>query len=146
MGVEDHHPAHHHHRQRDDVDPVPQAGRQAVAFDQLAGPGAGILAHRGGRPFAGCKVGIGVGIATDVAIYFGFHDVIVHRRLAHRYIPTSAYMKRIVQAHRLHHAIESKHHGLSFGFLFAPPVDRLMVQLDDSRAQLRQPASRVTAV
>jgi beta-carotene 3-hydroxylase len=89
---------------------------------------------------------VGVGIATYGAIYFGFHDVIVHRRLAHRYIPRSAYMKRIVQAHRLHHAIESKHHGLSFGFLFAPPVDRLMVQLEASRATLRQPTARPTAI
>jgi beta-carotene 3-hydroxylase len=96
--------------------------------------------------WGGWATAVGVGSATYGAIYCGFHDVIVHRRLAHRYIPKSAYMKRIVQAHRLHHAIESKHHGLSFGFLFAPPVDRLMVQLDDSRAQLRQPASRVTAV
>jgi beta-carotene 3-hydroxylase len=29
-------------------------------------------------------------------------------------------MKRIVQAHRLHHAVESKHGTVSFGFLWAP--------------------------
>ena len=91
-------------------------------------------------------IAVGIGIATYGAIYFGFHDVIVHRRLAHRYIPKSAYMKRIVQAHRLHHAIESKRHGLSFGFLVAPPVDKLMVELDASRAKLRSPTGRETAV
>ena len=38
---------------------------------------------------------VGAGIAAYGAIYFGFHDVIVHRRMQHRYIPRSAYMKRI---------------------------------------------------
>ena len=89
-------------------------------------------------------IAVGVGIATYGAIYFGFHDVIVHRRMPHRYIPKSTYMKRIVQAHRLHHAVESKHHGLSFGFLVAPPVDKLMVQLASSRAKLRSPTGRET--
>ena len=85
---------------------------------------------------------VGAGIAAYGAIYFGFHDIIVHRRLQHRYIPKSAYMKRIVQAHRLHHVLESKHHGLSFGFLVAPSIDNLMIQLDSSRAKLRQPAGK----
>ena len=89
-------------------------------------------------------IAVGAGVATYGMIYFGFHDVIVHRRMKHRYIPKSAYMKRIVQAHRLHHAIESKHHGLSFGFLVAPPVNKLMVQLDSSRARLRSPTGRET--
>jgi len=65
---------------------------------------------------------IGAGIAAYGAIYFGFHDVIVHRRLAHRYVPRARYIKRIVQAHRLHHAVESKHGAVSFGFLWAPPA------------------------
>lgn len=89
-------------------------------------------------------IAVGIGIATYGMIYFGFHDVIVHRRMKHRFIPKSAYMKRIVQAHRLHHAVESKRHGLSFGFLVAPPVDKLMIQLDASRAKLRSPTGRET--
>ncbi len=72
---------------------------------------------------------IGAGIAAYGAIYFGFHDVIVHRRLAHRYVPRSRYMKRIVQAHRLHHAVESKHGAVSFGFLWAPPAGALKRRL-----------------
>lgn len=43
---------------------------------------------------------VGAAIAAYGAIYFGFHDVIVHRRVQHRYVPRSRYMKRIVQAHR----------------------------------------------
>jgi len=85
---------------------------------------------------------VGIGITVYGMIYFGFHDVIVHRRVVHRYIPKSAYMKRIVQAHRLHHAVESKHHGLSFGFLVAPPLDKLMLQLEHSKGRLREPARR----
>ena len=68
---------------------------------------------------------IGAGIAAYGAIYFGFHDVVVHKRLPHRYVARSRYMKRIVQAHRLHHAVESKHGTVSFGFLWAPRPDVL---------------------
>ena len=85
-------------------------------------------------------VWVGAGIAAYGAIYFGFHDVIVHRRVSHRYVARSAYMKRIVQAHRLHHATEGKHGSVSFGFLWAPPADVLKRQLDESRqAMLRAP-------
>jgi beta-carotene 3-hydroxylase len=72
---------------------------------------------------------VGAGIAAYGAIYFGFHDVIVHQRLPHRYVARSAYMKRIVQAHRLHHAVEDKHGAVSFGFLWAPPAQTLKAQL-----------------
>jgi beta-carotene 3-hydroxylase len=72
---------------------------------------------------------IGAGIAAYGAIYFGFHDVIVHRRVRHRHVPRSTYMKRIVQAHRFHHAVGTKHGALSFGFLWAPPVASLKREL-----------------
>jgi beta-carotene 3-hydroxylase len=72
---------------------------------------------------------IGAGIAAYGAIYFGFHDVVVHRRLNHRYVPRSPYMKRIVQAHRMHHAVEGKHGTVSFGFLWAPSPERLKARL-----------------
>lgn len=85
----------------------------------------------------------GAGIAAYGAIYFGFHDWIVHRRLPHRIVPKSEYFKRIVQAHRLHHVVESKHGTVSFGFLWAPPVDVLKAQLRASaEARLREPALR----
>jgi beta-carotene 3-hydroxylase len=71
----------------------------------------------------------GAGVAAYGAIYFGFHDVIVHRRIGHRYVPRSAYMKRIVQAHRLHHAVETKMGTVSFGFLWAPRPENLKAEL-----------------
>lgn len=85
-------------------------------------------------------ISVGAGIAAYGLIYFGFHDVIVHQRLSHRYVPRSAYMKRIVQAHRLHHATVSKHGAVSFGFIWAPRPERLKRQLaHNQEAQLRSP-------
>lgn len=72
---------------------------------------------------------IGGGIAAYGAIYFGFHDVIVHERVRTRYLPRSSYMKRIVQAHRLHHVVGTKHGTLSFGFLIAPRPEALKAEL-----------------
>ncbi|MBX3562417.1 MAG: sterol desaturase family protein [Sphingomonas sp.] len=86
---------------------------------------------------------MGAGIAAYGAIYFGFHDVIVHKRLNHRYVPRSNYMKRIVQAHRLHHAVETKEGTVSFGFLYAPPPEALKAELKRrARAGIRAPAGR----
>jgi beta-carotene 3-hydroxylase len=84
---------------------------------------------------------IGLGIAGYGAIYFGFHDVIVHKRLNHRYLPKSAYMKRIIQAHRLHHAVETKEGTVSFGFLWAPKPEDLKAELNRrGNAGVREPA------
>ena len=89
---------------------------------------------------------VGAGIAAYGAIYFGFHDVIVHRRLEHRIIPRSTYLKRIVQAHRIHHAVESREGSVSFGFIYAPPVERLKAELADSEgARIRAPV-RINSV
>jgi beta-carotene 3-hydroxylase len=83
---------------------------------------------------------VGAGIAGYGAIYFGFHDVIVHGRLAHRIVPRSTYFKRIVQAHRIHHAVESRGGTVSFGFIYAPPIDALKAQLAKSEgARIRAP-------
>jgi beta-carotene 3-hydroxylase len=84
---------------------------------------------------------IGAGIAAYGAIYFGFHDVIVHRRVATRYLPRSVYMKRIIQAHRLHHVVETKRGTVSFGFLWAPPPETLKAELGRrGKAGVRAPA------
>ena len=90
---------------------------------------------------------VGAGIAGYGAIYFGFHDIIVHRRLAHRIVPRSTYFKRIVQAHRLHHAVESREGAVSFGFIYAPPIDALKAGLAASRqAEIRRPRAGSTAL
>ncbi len=85
---------------------------------------------------------IGGGIAAYGAIYFGFHDVIVHKRVGHRYVPKSTYMKRIMQAHRLHHVVETKEGTVSFGFLWAPKPEVLKAQIaKGGRAGVRAPAT-----
>jgi beta-carotene 3-hydroxylase len=76
---------------------------------------------------------IGFGIAAYGAIYFLFHDVIVHRRIETGYVPRSSYMKRVVQAHRLHHVVESKEGTVSFGFIWAPSIESLHRQLEQNR-------------
>ena len=92
---------------------------------------------------------VGAGIAAYGAIYFGFHDVLVHRRVGHRIVPRSAYFKRIVQAHRIHHAVESREGAVSFGFVYAPPIERLKAELAANagreQAKLRQPSGGSTA-
>ena len=86
-------------------------------------------------------IACGAGIAAYGMIYLGFHDIIVHRRLAHRYVPRSAYMKRIVQAHRLHHAVESRRGCVSFGFLIAPRPEALKRQLAGTEGTMRGAAN-----
>lgn len=66
-------------------------------------------------------VAIGVGMAIYGAGYFLFHDVMFHRRVKGlRLRPSTAYLRRIVNAHRVHHRVTSKSGGTSFGFLYAP--------------------------
>ena len=86
---------------------------------------------------------VGCGIACYGLIYAIFHDVLVHRRVPHRHVPRSTYMKRITQAHRLHHAVETKHGAVSFGFLVAPRPEALKAELARrGRAGVRAPAGR----
>ena len=66
---------------------------------------------------------VGLGMTAYGAAYFGFHDVVVHRRVSHRYRPKSLYMQRIVRAHLIHHKTTTKQGAVSFGFLYAPDYD-----------------------
>jgi beta-carotene 3-hydroxylase len=67
---------------------------------------------------------VGIGMTAYGAAYFGFHDVIVHRRVRHSWVPESAYMRRIVRAHLVHHKTLTREGAVSFGFLYAPDPDR----------------------
>jgi beta-carotene 3-hydroxylase len=62
---------------------------------------------------------VGIGMTAYGAAYFGFHDVVVHRRVRNAFVPRSAYLKRIVRAHLIHHRTLTKHGATSFGFLYA---------------------------
>lgn len=68
---------------------------------------------------------IGVGMTAYGFLYFVAHDGLVHQRWPLRYTPRSGYLKRLYQAHRMHHAVEGRDGAVSFGFLYAPPVHKL---------------------
>ena len=82
---------------------------------------------------------VGLGITAYGAIYFLFHDGLVHRRFP---MPKakSDYWKRLIQAHRFHHAVHAKDGCVSFGFLMAPPVRTLKAQLEARNIDLRTAA------
>ena len=76
---------------------------------------------------------VGAGTAVYGLLYTLLHDGFVHRRLPMGRLPKSAYLKRLVQAHRLHHAVKSREGAVSFGFLYAPPVAKLVAALRGGR-------------
>lgn len=73
---------------------------------------------------------IGLGMTTYGAIYFGFHDVIVHHRIRHSLRPKNRYLQRIIKAHHIHHATREKDGAKSFGFIYAPPIETLVAGRD----------------
>ncbi len=115
-----HHEPHHGKLELNDLYAVIFAGL-AVALLWLS-PGAGPLYW------------MGVGLTVYGALYFVVHDGLVHQRWPFRHVPKNRYLKRLVQAHRLHHAVEGREGGVSFGFLYAPPVRRLRQELRDKGA------------
>lgn len=74
---------------------------------------------------------IGLGMTAYGVAYFAFHDLIVHRRVRVPYKPRDGYMQRIVAAHRMHHATRDRDGAVSFGFLWAPPIERLRRQREE---------------
>jgi beta-carotene 3-hydroxylase len=66
----------------------------------------------------------GLGMTAYGAVYFGFHDVIVHRRVPLRLPASQGYLKRIVKAHLVHHKTTERDGASFFGFLWAPPEPR----------------------
>jgi beta-carotene 3-hydroxylase len=65
------------------------------------------------------KLTIGIGIMLYGVGYFLVHDVFYHKRIKIRYRPKSTYMKRILNAHAVHHAQSTPKTGVNFGFLYA---------------------------
>lgn len=72
---------------------------------------------------------IGVGITAYGFVYFMFHDGLVHRRYPVPLDGKSKFWKRLIQAHRIHHAVATKDGCVSFGFLVAKPARELKAQL-----------------
>lgn len=76
---------------------------------------------------------VGVGLVVYGLLYALLHDVLVHRRIPLGFTPRRGYLKRLVQAHRLHHAVKQRDGAVSFGFLYARPVGRLIGELRSNR-------------
>jgi beta-carotene 3-hydroxylase len=75
---------------------------------------------------------IGLGVLIYGIIYTLIHDGLVHQRWF-RYVPRRGYARRLVQAHNLHHATQSKEGGVSFGFVIAREPAKLKQELRRQR-------------
>ena len=58
----------------------------------------------------------------------------MHKRYRTPLNAKSRFWKRLIQAHRIHHAVTTKQGCVSFGFLFAMPVRKLKAQLAEAQA------------
>jgi beta-carotene 3-hydroxylase len=75
---------------------------------------------------------VAMGITAYGIIYTIVHDGLVHQRYF-RWVPKRGYAKRLVQAHKLHHATIGKEGGVSFGFVLARDPARLKQELKAQR-------------
>jgi beta-carotene 3-hydroxylase len=63
---------------------------------------------------------VGLGMTAYGFAYFVFHDVVVHHRVRHSFVPKRGYLRHIVRAHLVHHRTLTRDGAVSFGFLYAP--------------------------
>jgi len=62
---------------------------------------------------------IGIGVMLYGIGYFLVHDTFFHKRIKIKYRPKSNYIKRVLNAHSIHHQKSNPHKGICFGFLYA---------------------------
>ncbi|MCJ2178134.1 sterol desaturase family protein [Novosphingobium album (ex Hu et al. 2023)] len=77
---------------------------------------------------------MGLGVLLYGVIYTLIHDGLVHQRYF-RWVPKRGYAKRLVQAHKLHHATVGKEGGVSFGFVVARDPALLKRELREQRSR-----------
>jgi len=65
------------------------------------------------------KFPIGIGVMLYGIGYFLVHDTFFHHRIKIKYRPKSKYVKRVLNAHKIHHQKSKSHEGICFGFLYA---------------------------
>ena len=75
----------------------------------------------------------GAGMGLYGLLYVFVHDGLVHQRIPFVKAPRRGYLKRLVQAHRMHHAVREREGAVSFGFLWAPRLERLRDELRTGR-------------
>ncbi|WP_017348697.1 sterol desaturase family protein [Pantoea sp. A4] len=81
---------------------------------------------------------IGAGMTAYGLLYFIMHDGLVHQRWPFKYIPRRGYFRRLYMAHRMHHAVRGRKGCVSFGFIYAPPLEKLQRQLRESTSKKRK--------
>ena len=62
---------------------------------------------------------IGIGVACYGIGYFLVHDIFFHHRIKIKYRPKNKYLKRVLNAHAVHHQKSKAYQGICFGFLYA---------------------------
>ena len=82
-----------------------------------------------GTLYYGPLIWAGLGMAAYGLVYFLLHDVLVHTRIRHGFVPRHGYLRRVYQAHRLHHATHGRDGAVSFGFIYSPPPEMLAAKL-----------------
>lgn len=113
----------------------PRSGRlEKNDLYALVGAATAIMLIYIGSDDYGPSYWIGFGMTAYGALYFLFHDGLVHQRWPFRYRPRAGYLKRLVQAHKIHHAVRERDGAVSFGFLYAPPLDQIKRGLQRKRA------------
>lgn len=96
----------------------------AVVFAAIA-----LLLMVAGRTVLWPLYWVGIGMTLYGLIYAVVHDGLVHQRWVLPWRPRHAYFRRLIQAHRLHHAVSEREGSVSFGFLYAPPVSQIVAQM-----------------
>ncbi len=74
-----------------------------------------------------------LGVTLYGLLYGLVHDVLVHKRLPITWQPKHPYLQRLINAHHMHHIFKDRAGGVSFGFLYAPPLEVLRRQLHKQR-------------
>jgi beta-carotene 3-hydroxylase len=77
---------------------------------------------------------VALGVTLYGVVYAFVHDGLVHQRWPFHWMPKNGYARRLVQAHKLHHAVQTRDGAVSFGFVFALDPQRLSAILKARRA------------
>jgi beta-carotene 3-hydroxylase len=88
---------------------------------------------------------VALGVTAYGVVYFLAHDVLVHHRVNLGLNPKKGYLRRLYQAHRLHHAVDGKYGCVSFGFVFARSPEHLKRRLQELAPLRERQRSRIDA-
>jgi beta-carotene 3-hydroxylase len=104
-----HHTAHDHVLEKNDL--------FAVVFSL---PSMGLLYYFSLVTYNPYFIAVGIGIFCYGVFYLIFHDILVHQRMPWKPAKQSKYLRRMINAHYIHHARHTRQGCEAFGFLYAP--------------------------